>query len=167
MQHGQKARRMHARERARVLRPFRHALRQRHQPDGAEERRSGKLEARLTLYAEQAGFLSAAEEGATESRFEVLGRAGLPIPLPDADHHLIGIMGDVGWCTIGGWGPSAITATEVMAWSQGMGESLTPWEFGMVRRMSAAFVAGSQADRAPYQPVIVRMALASAAFRMG
>ena len=107
--------------------------------------------------------MSGADENAKTSRGEVLSRAGLPMPFPDVDHPLVDVAASLGWCMSGGMGPAPLTAGEVMAWCEGMGESLTPWEFDMVRRMSLAFVVGSQAARAPYQPMIVRMGLATAA----
>lgn len=84
--------------------------------------------------------------------------------MPDADHPVIDTLVEMGWCEVGGMGPAPLSSVEIMAWCQGMGESLTPWEFGMVRRMSEAFCAGLQAERAPYQPLIVRMGLATASF---
>lgn len=107
--------------------------------------------------------MSSAEKDAKKSRAAVIGAAGLPIPMPDADHQLIDVLAEMGWCQSGGWGPIPLSATEIAAWCDGMGEALTPWEFSMIRRMSAAFVSGSNAECAPYQPMIVRMAMVTAA----
>lgn len=84
--------------------------------------------------------------------------------MPEVDHPVIEALDELGWCENGGTGPAPLSAAEVMAWCEGMGESLTPWEFRMVRRMSEAFCGGLQAERAPYKPTTLRMALATASF---
>lgn len=84
--------------------------------------------------------------------------------MPDADHPVIEALDEIGWCENGGTGPAPLSAAEVMAWCEGMGERLTPWEFRMIRCMSEAFCGGLQAERAPYKPTALRMALATASF---
>ena len=108
--------------------------------------------------------MQASEKDAKLCRGAALEKAGLPVPMPDVDHSVIETVADIGWCESGGIAPVPLSATEIAAWCDGMGEHLTPWEFSMVRRMSASFCAGLQSERAPYQPVVVRMALASAGF---
>lgn len=104
------------------------------------------------------------EQEASTCRGAVLEKAGLPVPMPDADHPILEMIAEIGWCETGGFGAAPLSASEIMAWSMGMGESLTPWEFSMVRRMSEAFCGGLRAERAPYRPTVVRMALATAGF---
>lgn len=108
--------------------------------------------------------MQASEKDAKLCRGAALEKAGLPVPMPDVDHPVVETVADIGWCESGSMGPVPLSATEIAAWCDGMGERLTPWEFSMVRRMSASFCAGLQSERAPYQPVVVRMALASAGF---
>lgn len=86
------------------------------------------------------------------------------MPMPEVDHPILETISEIGWCSSGGWGPSTLPSSEILAWCEAMGETLTPWEFSMTRRMSGAFVSGAQAERAPYMPVIIRMGLATAAF---
>lgn len=108
-----------------------------------------------------------AEKDAPLCRAAVLEDAGLPVPMPDVDHPITDALAEIGWCERGSMGPAPLSSKEIMAWAEGMGESLTPWEFSMIRRMSQAFCDGLQSERAPYQPMVVRMALATAAFNAG
>lgn len=123
----------------------------------------------MILWAAQDGFLSCAEKGAEKPRCKALADAGLPIPLPeiDADQYLIEAAEAVGWCQFGSAGLVPLTAQELSAWCAGTGEALTQWEFATLLRMSRAYVNGSYAKVAPYQPMIVRMALATASFSGG
>ena len=85
-------------------------------------------------------------------------------PLPDVDHPVAGLAADMGWCMAGQMGAVPLTASEIAAWAGLSGCALTPWEFGMVSRMSAAFCAGSRAKRAPYKALTIKMAMATASF---
>jgi hypothetical protein len=90
----------------------------------------------------------------------MIAKANLPVPVPAVDHHLIEVMQSLGWVA----DRAPLTAVEIGAWADGTGESLTPWEFETIRAMSRAFVAGLRAKDAPYEPMIVKMAVATAAF---
>ena len=96
----------------------------------------------------------------------MLSDAGLPIMLPDlhGGEELIALAQGLGWCGQGGMGPVPLSALELTAWCEGTGERLTQWEFATVLKMSRAYVAGTQAKDAPWQPMLVKMALASASF---
>lgn len=96
-----------------------------------------------------------------QSRGEMIKTANLPVPVPVVDHHLIEAMQSLGWV---GASATPLPAVEVKAWADGTGETLTPWEFETIRAMSRAFVAGMRAKEAPYEPMIVKMAVATAAF---
>lgn len=86
------------------------------------------------------------------------------LPELDGGEELIALAQGVGWCGHGGMGPVPLSALELAAWCDGTGETLTQWEFATVLKLSRAYVAGTQAKAAPWQPVVVKMALASAAF---
>ena len=45
--------------------------------------------------------------------------------------------------------PVAISATELLAWQQGSGVELTPWEFRVLREMSRAYIASMNAAENP------------------
>lgn len=96
----------------------------------------------------------------------MLSDAGLPIMLPElrGGEELIALAQGLGWCGQGGMGPVPLSALELTAWCEGTGEHLTQWEFATVLKMSRAYVAGTQAKAAPWQPMLVKMALASASF---
>lgn len=96
----------------------------------------------------------------------MLASAGLPTLLPDLEggEELIALAQSLGWCGHGGMGPVPLSALELQAWCAGTGESLTQWEFATVLKLSRAYVAGAGSKDAPWQPVVVKMALASAAF---
>lgn len=70
----------------------------------------------------------------------------------------------LGWCGNTGMGPVPLSALEIGAWCAGTGETLTHWQFATLCEMSAAYVGGSYATEAPWQPTVVKMALATAAF---
>lgn len=91
----------------------------------------------------------------------------MPVPLPPADHEILDLMDEIGWYTVTCNGPAPLPATEILAWCEGMDTSLTPWEFSMVRRLSTAFCNGIAASEAPYEPLIIRMGLATVAFQEG
>ena len=99
----------------------------------------------------------------------MLQDAGLPLMMPDLDggEDLIAFAQGLGWCGQGGMGPVPLSALELTAWCDGTGEQLTQWEFATLLKLSRAYVAGVHAKDAPWQPVIVKMALASAAFGSG
>lgn len=90
----------------------------------------------------------------------MIRNAGMIVPVPDIDHDLIWAMQSLGWAA----DAAALSAVEVKAWADCTGETLTPWEFETLRGMSRAFVAGVRSDTAPYEPMVVKMAVATAIF---
>lgn len=96
----------------------------------------------------------------------MLQDAGLPLMMPELEggEDLIALAQGIGWCGQGGMGPVPLSALELTAWCDGTGEQLTQWEFATLLKLSRAYVAGVHAKEAPWQPVVVKMALASAAF---
>lgn len=61
-------------------------------------------------------------------------------------------LNDAGMCGQGGMGPTPLSCAELMAWSQGTGLTLAPWEFCAIRAASRAFVSqlSSKDDAPPY-----------------
>lgn len=110
--------------------------------------------------------MSARHGDSDRSRYETLEAAGLPDMMPplDAGEDMIALARAVGWCGHTGMGLVPITAQEVMAWCVGTGEALTHWQFDVLLRLSAAYVAGWRSETAPWQPTVVKMALATAGF---
>lgn len=90
----------------------------------------------------------------------------MPSMLPplDGGEYMISLAQQMGWCGHGGMGPVPLSALEVSAWCDGTGEDLTQWEFATILKLSRAYVGGTQAKLAPWEPMVVKMALASAAF---
>lgn len=95
------------------------------------------------------------------SRAKMIRDAKLPVPVPDMDHYLAETIQSLGWVSPG---PAPLPAAEIKAWAECTGETLTPWEFETVRMMSQAFIGGANSAQAPFQPMIVKMAVATAAF---
>ena len=59
-------------------------------------------------------------------------------------------LNDAGMYGQGGMGPAPLSCTELLAWSQGTGMTLAPWEFRAIRAASRAFVAQlSSKDEVP------------------
>lgn len=90
----------------------------------------------------------------------------MPSMLPplNGGEELIALAQGLGWCGHGGMGPVPMSALELTACCAGTGECLTQWEFATVLKMSRAYVTGTQAKAAPWQPTVVKMALATAGF---
>ena len=61
-------------------------------------------------------------------------------------------LNDAGMYGQGGMGPAPLSCTELLAWCQGTGSTLAPWEFCAIRAASRAFVAqlSSKDDVPPY-----------------
>lgn len=89
------------------------------------------------------------------------------MPPVDGWDEMIDLARSVGWCGNAGMGPVPLSALEIGAWCVGTGETLTHWEFTTLCEMSAAYVGGSYAPQAPWQPTVVKMALATASFSAG
>lgn len=87
----------------------------------------------------------------------------MDVPFPEiTDDYLISMVQEIGWCLSGGMGAVPLTASEIQSWCEMMDEELSPWEFRVIRRMSSAYVSGTNASEAPYEPVTVMIGLASA-----
>ena len=71
--------------------------------------------------------------------------------MPEAPEYLIAWLGELGWCSTGGMGPSALPATEIAAWARGTGRRLEPWEFEALKAASRAFVTHLY-DESPVPP---------------
>lgn len=110
------------------------------------------------------GYLQGREKDAKASRAAVLQKADIEPPMPEVDHPVMETLAEMGWVEATPMGPAPLSAREILAWCEGMGDRPTPWEFSLIRRMSEAFCGGLQAERAPYQPTVMRMALATASF---
>lgn len=61
-------------------------------------------------------------------------------------------LNDAGMYGQGGMGPAPLSCTELLAWCQGTGLTLAPWEFCAIRAASRAFVAqlSNKDDAPPY-----------------
>ncbi len=79
------------------------------------------------------------------------------------DVSLVYIADEIGLCMSGGMDVAPLSAREVQAWCEMMGEHLSPWEFRTLRRMSRAYVSGMRSEKAPFAPLDCKLALASAA----
>lgn len=49
------------------------------------------------------------------------------------------MLNQMGWAEFGGLGATTLSSREVLAWCQGMGIELEPWEFELIRNASRAF----------------------------
>lgn len=80
------------------------------------------------------------KDNKTRTRLEVRNAAGEPLGLPAVEaSHLLRYLNDMGWVQPSGVGMTAISSTEIMAWSNGMRVHLDPWEFEAIRRASRAY----------------------------
>jgi len=59
---------------------------------------------------------------------------------------------DVGMVLPGGMGPVPLTASELIAWQQGTGTDLQPWEFSALMEMSRVYLAARQEGEKPECP---------------
>ena len=74
--------------------------------------------------------------------------------MPDlgAAQYLANFWFELGLVGTGSMGPVAINATELLAWQQGSGVELTPWEFRVIREMSRSYIASMNAAENPECP---------------
>lgn len=63
--------------------------------------------------------------------------------------YVAGWWQDTGMVGTGAMGPVPLSAVEVQAWAAGMGLELTPWEFGVMREMSRAYLDQSHKSDKP------------------
>lgn len=86
----------------------------------------------------------------------------IPYPeLPKGAEYLVSLLHSAGTATQTGMGLIPLSWQEIQAWvvCSGLEDSVTPWELGVVRRLSEAYsseYAQAQAPRRPmpYQPVV-------------
>jgi hypothetical protein len=82
--------------------------------------------------------------------------------MPDRPDCPVAFVADeIGLAESGGMGAAPISSQEVKAWCDMMGETLSPWEFRMVRAMSRAYCNGISAKSAPHEPLALKLGLAS------
>ncbi|WP_396190714.1 hypothetical protein [Flavobacterium sp.] len=74
------------------------------------------------------------------------------MPEIGAAQYLASYWFELGLIGSGAMGPVAISATELLAWQQGSGNDLTPWEFKTLREMSRAYIASMTAAETPECP---------------
>ena len=126
----------------------------------------------MALYVRQSAWLDAIPQSEgkkdlpanTVSRRDAALDKGGSIEMPELEcgDYLIKHLFDVGPTLAGGMGNSPITYSEIEAWQRITGIELLPWEAGLLRRLSAEYLAESSAatkhDRpAPFgRPVSVR-----------
>lgn len=89
-----------------------------------------------------------------------------PMP-PRPQIPLVYIADEIGLYMSGGMDVAPLSAREVQAWCEMMGETLSPWEFRTLRRMSQAYVSGLRSEKAPFAALDCKLALASAAIMGG
>lgn len=75
-------------------------------------------------------------------------------PMPE----LINILWDAGPVIYGGMGAEALTSLELEAYQRGSGVKLTPWEFGVIRRLSGAYLSQLIKSSKPSCPAPFRAA---------
>lgn len=86
-----------------------------------------------------------------QSRFDRITANGGEPQFPEVGEaqYLVGIWADIGFFCQTGAGPGRLTASEVLAWQQGTGRTLAPWEFSAVRDMSTAYLIGNADGEKP------------------
>lgn len=83
---------------------------------------------------------------------KIEANGGTPL-FPEVDAaYLIQHWFSVGLTGHGAMGPTALSALELMAWQQGTGVDLVPWEFRVLREMSRAYVAQYHDSEEPACP---------------
>ncbi|QHJ00120.1 hypothetical protein GT347_20330 [Xylophilus rhododendri] len=88
-----------------------------------------------------------------ESRLSrILAKGDQPELPPDPLPELTAILMDAGPTQPSGMGPVPLTATELRAWQQGTATYLTRWEFRLVLRLSAEYLAELQRASDPLRP---------------
>lgn len=84
----------------------------------------------------------------------IIAVGGEPV-LPEVGEsvYLLRYWQDLGLVGMGAMGPVRLSALEVIAWQQGSGIALAPWEFSVLREMSAHYIsslrAGAKAECPP------------------
>ncbi len=95
-----------------------------------------------------------ADQAQRQTRGEkIITNGGRPL-YPDVGEamYLVGYWRDIGFVSAGGMGAQPLTCVEVMAWQQGAGVSLTPWEFSAIRDMSRSYLEQSRISDKPECP---------------
>ena len=83
----------------------------------------------------------------------IIALGGEPV-LPEVGElaYLLRYWQDLGLVGMGAMGPVRLSAVEVMAWQQGSGLELAPWEFSVLREMSIHYISSLQAGAKPDCP---------------
>lgn len=84
---------------------------------------------------------------------QIIARGGEPI-LPEVGEvaYLLRYWQDTGLVGSGAMGPIRLSALELMAWQEGSCVALAPWEFAVLREMSAQYIASLHAASRPDCP---------------
>lgn len=92
------------------------------------------------------------EKARTRSE-SITANGGVPL-LPDIGDaaYLTGYWFDLGMTGQGGLGLVQISAQEILAWSEGSGIKLNPWEFLAIRTMSLSYLRQLQESEKPDCP---------------
>jgi hypothetical protein len=109
----------------------------------------------LSLHVRQIAWLRAAPSAdenpisgiklAPLSRLEKLKADGLEPDLPEVSAaYLLSYLWDAGPVIANGVGGAPLSSIELMAWQEGAGIELQPWEFRLLRRLSSDYVAESR-----------------------
>lgn len=95
-----------------------------------------------------------ADQSQRQTRGEKIeANGGRPL-FPDIGEaaYLVSYWRDIGIVSAGGMAAQPLTSVEVMAWQQGSGISLTPWEFATIRDMSRGYLEQSKISDKPECP---------------
>ena len=87
------------------------------------------------------------QDGEQPNRAErIIAVGGEPV-LPEVGEsvYLLRYWQDLGLVGMGAMGPVRLSALEVIAWQQGSGIALAPWEFSVLREMSAHYISSLRA----------------------
>lgn len=89
----------------------------------------------------------------TLSRLELMKRDGItPRMPPNPAPHIINRLAEMGFVQPGGFGPSVLSWTEIVAWQAATMERLAPWEARLLRRLSAAYLAENREAESENRP---------------
>ena len=83
----------------------------------------------------------------------ILAQGGEPA-LPDVGEvsYLLGYWQDLGLVGSGAMGATRLTAQELLAWQEGCGIRLDPWEFRVLREMSSHYISSLHESTLPESP---------------
>ena len=88
-----------------------------------------------------------------KSRIEAMGERAAEITYPPCTAFYIArYLFEVGPVCSGAAGPAPLTFTEIAAWQEVMGLDLSPWELGMLRKLSIVYISMSEQAKHPSCP---------------